>query len=197
CSKIVDAAEVGLVSSCILYQGTASDSEFSQFCGEVTPALQARDVAVLVADDTQVFGRCGADGLFLEKTRGELDRAIERFSPEKIIGCGGFKNRDGALRLGELKPDFVLFGKLGGDIRPEAHPKNLTIADWWSEMVEIPGIILAGNAIESIIECSQTGADFVAAETCVFSHPEGPAAAVKHIEQLLEEHAPRFEEAEG
>ena len=191
------AAQTGLVTSCILYQANASEAEFNRFCGAIVPVMQSKGVAVLIADNTQVLGRCGADGIYLEKSRGELQSSMDQYSPHYIVGCGGFKDRHGALRIGEAKPDFVFFGKLGGDIRPEAHPKNLSLAGWWSEMIEIPGVVIAGTKLESVIDCAKTGADFVAVETCVFDQSTDPVAALEQADQYLELHAPRFEEVDS
>ncbi len=190
---LVQAVSGGLVASCILYRGSAEEAEFAEFCENSVSVLQDQGVAVLIADDSRLFGRVGADGLFLEKTRNDLSDIMQKFSPGHIIGCGGFRNRHSAMQIGEMRPDFVMFGKLGGDIREEAHPKNLALAQWWSEIIEIPSVILAGTHLESIIECAKTGADFVAVEAYVFNHSAGPAAAVQEADSQLEIHAPRFE----
>ena len=149
---------------------------------------------MLIADDTQIAGRSGADGIFLEKSRDQVKDMLSRYSPDQIVGCGGLKSRHMALEIGEAKPDFVFFGKLGGDIRAEAHPKNLEIAEWWSDIIEIPSVVLAGNSLESIVECARTGADFVAVESYALGESIDPASAMKMAEEHLEMHAPRFEE---
>jgi len=192
--QLISAAETGLVSSCILYQGNASEPDFAKLCEACVQPLQVHGVAVLIADNTQVFGRTGADGIYLEKNRNELADIQQKFSPEFIVGCGGLKNRHAALQVGEAKPDFVMFGKLGGDIRPQAHPKNLALASWWSEIIEVPSLVLAGTSLVSVLEAAATGADFVAIEAYVFEHEQGAASAVTAAETLLEQHAPRFEE---
>ncbi len=195
-NELVAAVNAGDVASVILYSAGAEPHEFEGFCKEVTPRLQAAGCAVLVADDTQAFGRSGADGLFLEREKSTLEDIIARFSPQNIVGCGNIKARHNALEIGELKPDFVFFGKLGGDIKPDAHPKNVALAEWWAELVEIPGVVMGGNAIESIIEVAQTGIDFVALESAVFSSGE-PSRHVLEANGLLDEHAPSFDEEEA
>ncbi|KAG1702855.1 Thiamine-phosphate synthase [Nymphon striatum] len=173
----------------------AIKDKIEPFCKDVTPQLQEADCAVLIADDTQAFGRCGADGLFVEKEKSKLEDFIARFSPQNIVGCGNIKARHNALEIGELKPDFMFFGKLGGDIKPEAHPKNIKLAEWWAELVEIPGIVMGGSALNSIIEVAKTGIDFVALEKAVFA--DGDAAKnVVEANALLDAHAPSFDEDE-
>ncbi|MEM7214477.1 MAG: thiamine phosphate synthase [Pseudomonadota bacterium] len=195
--RLREAVNTGHITSCILYQGASTEAQFDEYCQSAVPMLQDCDVAVMIADDTRLVGRCSADGIFLEKTRQQTAEIVERYAPEKMVGCGGFKGRHGALEAGEAKPDFVFFGRLGGDIRTDAHPKNLALCEWWSEIIEIPGIVLAGTSLESIVECAQTGADFVAVESYVFDGTRDPASAVVQAEEQLDLHAPRFEEVEA
>ncbi|MGI9351266.1 MAG: thiamine phosphate synthase [Rhizobiaceae bacterium] len=192
--NLLAAASGGFLASCILYQGSSSEADFGEACQRVVPLLQEKGVAVLIADNTQIVGRSGADGIFLEKSRDQAGEILSNFSPDQIVGCGNLKTRHMALEIGEAKPDFVFFGKLGKDIRPDAHPKNLAIAEWWSEIIEIPSIVLAGNSLDSIIECAKTGADFVAVEAYALDPSVDPASAIKLAEEQLENHAPRFEE---
>ena len=154
---------------------------------------QAGGVAALVCDDTRIMGRCGADGIFVSRPDGTVKETVARFSPHKIVGCGGARDRHSALEIGEAAPDFILFGRLDGDIRPEPHPKNLALADWWSSMIEIPCIVMGGSAVESVVECATSGAEFVALGLAVFSFADGPGAAVAQANRLLDDHAPIFD----
>ena len=83
-----------------------------------------------------------------------------------------------------------MFGVPGGDIRPQAHPKNIALAEWWAELVEMPSIILGGNDPESVVECASTGADFVALDAAVFSSTKSPGEVVVKVNELLDRHAP-------
>lgn len=190
---LIEAVSSGDVASVVLYARDSEAHEFETYCKDATPKLQALGCAVLIADDTQAFGRSGADGLFVEKEKSKLEDMIARFSPQNIVGCGNIKARHNALEIGEAKPDFVFFGKLGGDIKPEAHPKNIALADWWAELVEIPGIVMGGNHLDSIIEVAKTGVDFIALEQAIFSDGNAADNIVK-ANKILDEHAPSFDE---
>ena len=194
-AALEEALKAGDVASAILYAGDSDALVFEAFCKEAVPTLQRHNCAVLIADDTQVFGRSGADGYFLEKQRKDLNDAIARFSPQKIVGCGGIKDRHGALLVGEAKPDFIFLGKLGGDIKPDAHPKNIALANWWSELVEIPIVVMGGNDLNSVVECAKNGAEFVALERAVFDSAD-LVGAIRHANELLDENAPTFDEDE-
>jgi thiamine-phosphate pyrophosphorylase len=191
--RLVQACEAGDVASVILYAAGSESHVFESWCKDVTAKLQQAGCAVLIADDTQVFGRSGADGLFLEREKPKLEDIIARFSPQNIVGCGNIKARHNALEIGELKPDFVFFGKLSGDIKPEAHPKNIALAEWWAELIEIPAIIMGGNRLDSVIEVAKTGVDFVALEGAIFGEGS-PVQNVVAANALLDEHAPSLQE---
>lgn len=168
--------------------------EYLSACVELMAVAQESDTAIVVSEDTQVFGRSEADGIFIESGIDELREMVARFSPHKIVGCGGISGRHHALEVGECKPDFVFFGKPGMDVRAEPHAKNLSLASWWAELVEIPCIVQAGNSLQSIVDCARTGAEFIAVETAVLDYQDGVEAAVRKANQLLDEHAPEFSE---
>ena len=185
----------GDVAAVILRDNRDNAIKFAEYCNKAVELIQASGAAALIADDTQIMGRFGADGLYLQGSLSTKSDMIARFSPQKIVGCGGILDRDAALKVGELYPDFVVLGKLGGDIKPEPHPKNLSIARWWAEFVELPGVTLGGNSVESVIAVSETGVDFVLLEKAVFAGKLDPEDAVRHSNQLLDQNGPRFTEA--
>lgn len=193
-------ATAGDVASVILYTHDEGSPAFEAFCEAIVPELQAHDIAVLIADDSQIAGRTGADGYFLERERSNLNDALARFSPQKIVGCGGMLDRDQALKLGETGIDFIMFGKLGRDTRAEPHRKNLSLGQWWSEFVELPCVLLGGNQIDFVVDVAKTGADFVLLEQAVFHEhatQQTVRDAVTKSNQLLDEHAPVLEEADA
>ena len=67
------------------------------------------------------------------------------------------------------RPDYLFFGRFGYDNTPDPHPRNLMLGRWWAEMIEIPCIVLAGSAIESVEPVAATGAEFVALSSAVFA----------------------------
>jgi thiamine-phosphate pyrophosphorylase len=188
-----DALSGGDVASVILTSGGLSETAFSAHCAAIAPVIQAAGVAALIANDTRVMGRSGADGILVEQPDDSFREMIARFSPHKIVGFGGALTRHRALDLAEAAPDFVFFGRTGGDIRREAHPKNLALGEWWAQMVEVPCVIMGGSAVESIIEIALSGADFAALGLGVFAHLDGPKAAVAVANELLDTHAPILE----
>ena len=190
---LMKAVSAGDVASVILYAGDQAEHEFEAVCKQLVEPLQQANCAVIIADNTQVFGKSGADGIFLEKDKPNLEDILARFSPQNIVGCGNIKTRHNALVIGEAKPDFVFFGKLGGDIKPQAHPKNIALGEWWAELVEIPCIVMGGNHLDSVIDIAKSGADFVALDQAIFSDGKLEDNVI-NANKMLDEYAPSFDE---
>jgi thiamine-phosphate pyrophosphorylase len=169
------------------------EASFQALAEKIVPAAQAGGIAVIIAGDTRIAGRVQADGLHVEVKATELAQTIEDFQAKMMVGCGGAKTRDDALELGETRPDYIFFGRFGYDNKPEPHPRNLSLGQWWAEMIEIPCIVMAGNDIASVEAAAATGCEFVALSNAIFGEGVDPREAVAHANALLDQTAPRFE----
>lgn len=188
------ALKGGDVASVILPQYGLDDGQFQKHAETLVPIVQQAGAAALVAGDTRVAGRAKADGIHVTGGLEELGETIEKFTPKLIVGGGNATDRHRALEIGEVQPDYIFFGKIGGDIKPEAHPKNLALAEWWASMVEIPCIVLGGTDPHSALAAAETGAEFVALDKAVFADPAQAPHVVAAVNALLDEKAPRFEQ---
>jgi thiamine-phosphate pyrophosphorylase len=187
-----EALKGGDVSSVILPQYGMDDNRFQALAEKVIPVIQQAGAAALVAGDSRVAGRAKADGLHIAGGVADLGEAMQKHAPKLIVGGGNAQDRHHALEIGELQPDYIFFGKLDGDIKPEAHPKNLALAEWWASMVAIPCIVMGGTNPESVLDIAETGAEFAALRLAVFSEPGRAAAIVQEVNALLDQKAPRF-----
>lgn len=195
--KIEAALAGGDVASLILSAGGADEAAFQAFCERVAPMAQERGAAVMIGGDSRIAGRVKADGVHLEVGKRELAEAVEALSGRMMVGAGGPKTRDDALELGEVGPDYLFFGRIGYDNRPEPHHRNLGLGRWWAEMIEIPCIVLAGSDIASVTAVAETGAEFVALSAAVFGEGLDPREAVARANALLDEAAPDLSERLG
>ncbi|MBB3977291.1 thiamine-phosphate pyrophosphorylase [Rhizobium azooxidifex] len=193
-TMLEDALRGGDVASVIVPQYGLDDGEFQKHAEALVPVIQDAGAAALVAGDTRVAGRSRADGIHVTGGAEVLAEAMEKHSPKLIVGGGNAKDRHQALEIGDVGPDYILFGKIGGDIKPEAHPKNLALAEWWASMVEVPCIVMGGTDPESVLAVAETGAEFVALCQAVFAEPANAAQVVASVNALLDEKAPRFED---
>ena len=190
-ARVLDAGDVACV---FISAAGLGEQAFLSRCKSLVPLIQEKDVAVIIAGDSQIFGRAQADGILIENGNDALKDAIARFSPHKIVGCGAIRERHRALEAGELNPDFIFLGSLDKDIRAQPHRKNLAMADWWSKLVEIPCAVMGGNSLESVIDVAKSGAEFVVLSKAIFEHEGGPDKAVGQANELLDNFGPRFDE---
>jgi thiamine-phosphate pyrophosphorylase len=188
------ALKGGDVASVILYRGTANEKDFQTWCETVTPVVQSAAAAALIADSTQVAARAKADGVHMSGSLAVLKDAVEKLTPRLIVGAGTNGSRDDALDKGELRPDYMFFGKLDGDTHPQAHPKNIEMGEWWAAVIELPCIVMGGYDIESVSEVAETGAEFVALSAAVFGEGRDAGEQVAKVNALLDE-AGKFAEA--
>ena len=189
-----DALKGGDVASVIVPQYGLDDAAFQKHAELVVPVIQEAGAAALVADNSRVAGRAKADGLHVTGGVADLSEAIQKHTPKMIVGGGNAKDRHHALEIGEVQPDYVFFGKLDGDIKPEPHSKNLALGEWWSSMIEIPAIVMGGSDAASALAVAETGVEFVALGKAVFADPAMAATVIAQVNAELDEKAPRFED---
>jgi len=109
-----------------------------------------------------------------------------------IVGGGNARERHAALSIGEAPPDYVIFGSIDGDIKPEPHSKNIALAEWWADMIEIPCLLMGGTSTAFVEEMAQTRAEFIVFGKAVFADPANAARMVAEINATLDEKAPRL-----
>lgn len=194
-AKLNAAIAGGDIASIILPPNGMDEASYQAFAERIVPIAQAAGIAAIIVDDTRIAGRVKADGIHIDAGKAALAEAVERFQSEMAVGAGGVKSRDDALDLGEERPDYVFFGRFGYDNRPEAHQRNLSLGGWWAEMIEIPGIVMAGSDLASVETVAATGIDFVALSSAVFAEGVDPRHAVERANAMLDASAPPMEPA--
>ncbi|MBC7281758.1 thiamine phosphate synthase [Hoeflea sp.] len=187
-----DALRGGDVASVIIPQHDLDEKSFQKRCEALVPVIQAAGAAALVAGDSRVAGRVKPDGLHIEVGPTAMAEAVERHAPGLIVGGGNARERHSALSIGEAQPDYVMFGSISGDIKPEPHSKNLALAEWWADMIEIPCVVMGGTSTAFVEAMAQTGAEFIAFGKAVFAEPAEAPRIVAEINATLDEKAPRF-----
>ena len=193
----------GDVASILICQGGVTDIEFQGLLKKLIPVAHEHDVAVIVEGDSRAAARAGADGLQVPSNLTTARDAIEQYTPKMMIGIGNVKSRHSALEIGELEPDYLMFGKAGGDIRPEPHPKNVELGGWWSAMVEIPCIVMGGTDIDAIRSIADAGCEFAALSTAIIppdpdaiAHSD-PGEQVRLANEILDKYAPTFDDEDA
>ena len=172
------------MASVLLAQGALDEAAFLRSSEILVPIAQAAGAAAIIAGDTRAIGRSGADGIHLTAEPRHVAEAIKKAAGKSIVGANAGKTRDQALDVGEERPDYIFIGKLDGDTHEDPHPRNLEMAEWWAEIIEIPAIIMAGNTVNSVAAAAATGVEFIALSQAVFASAD-PKAAVAEANAIL------------
>jgi thiamine-phosphate pyrophosphorylase len=186
-SRLEQALAGGDVASVIIPGYDLDEAGYQKHLETCIPIVQAAGAAAVAVNDSRAFGRTGADGLHVDTNRQDLAEAIEKFHAKGIIGAGGAESRHKALDFGELRPDYMFFGRIGHDTHAAPHKKNVELAEWWSGMIEIPCILMGGASLETLDDAAASGAEFVALSHAVFDAPDC-GAAVAQANAILEQH---------
>jgi thiamine-phosphate pyrophosphorylase len=163
----------------VLIPGSGDERRDLEVASALVPLVQSAGAAALIGDDTRILGRSKADGVHITTGIGDLRAASRTLRPQRIVGAGGLRSRHAAMEAGEAEPDYVFFGDPRRDTHDAPHPNALDLAAWWSELMTIPAVIMAGRSLAGVADAAATGASFVALRDAVWSHPQGPSAALR------------------
>ena len=178
----------GDVAALLIDVPGSEDRHLEDIARVLTPVIQAHDVAAIIAGDSRVAGRVGADGLHVVGSPATIRAAIEWVRPKNlIVGAGDIETRDMAMMLGELDVDYLFFGRLDGPETARPSPQIVALAGWWAELFEIPGVILGGTDLASVATAVETSSDFIALRSAIWECEAGPAAAVAKANRLIDE----------
>jgi len=163
------------------------DQHLSARLAEPLQAICANhDVAFVVNDDVALAKRLGADGVHLGREDGDIREVRAELGDDIQIGATCHNSRHWALEAGEAGADYVAFGAFHpSSTKQTAYVAELELLQWWSSMVEIPCVAIGGITPENATPIIAAGADFLAVSGAIWTHADGPGAAVQAFEKKL------------
>ncbi len=176
----------GDVASVLIAPEVSAEAHLQRIAEALVPTIQAAGAAALVPDDSRAMGRSKADGIHVTGGTAAVAEAFERLQGRAILGAGEIRSRHEAMEAAEAGADYVFFGLLARPDDEDVHPKTLDFGAWWADLMEPPCVLLAGRTLASVEACARVGADFVAVRDFVWDHPDGPAAAVREANAVLD-----------
>jgi thiamine-phosphate pyrophosphorylase len=179
-----EALATGDIAAVLIGAGDGG-SDGQALAAELVAIIQNAGAAALVAEDTRMAGRLNADGVHSSTGLGDLRAAVDSFGGKRTVGAGNIHSRHTAMEAAEIGADYIFFGRLHGDTHDAPHAKALDLAEWWSELTEVPAVIMAGRSLASVEQAAATGAAFVALNEAVWAHELGPGAAIRKAQELL------------
>lgn len=183
-ARLEAALATGRVAAVLIAPG-ASEEAAEALGQALVPIAQRHNAAALIAEHSRIAGRLGADGLHVSTGIADLRAAAAAFRPKRIVGAGNLPTRHAAMEAAEADIDYLFFGLPHGDIRPEPHPKALELARWAAELMQVPTVLMAGNALAELGAAARAGTDFIALNGAVWNHPGGPAEALEIAAQVV------------
>ncbi|MBV6632878.1 MAG: thiamine phosphate synthase [Alphaproteobacteria bacterium] len=115
------------------------------------PAIQSRDIALLLAGDPVVAKALDCDGVHLP---GGAKAARAAIGPDMILGIECGSSRHEAITAAEQGADYVCFGPFEGEDDKET-------VGWWQMMMEPPCVADGASDAEQAKALYEAGADFV------------------------------------
>ena len=88
------------------------------------------------------------------------------------------------MTAAEIGADYVSFGPVGASGLGDGTVAPLDLFDWWSEMIEVP-VVAEGGMTPDLAAALAPHVDFLALGDELWTHSEGPAAALAAIVQRL------------
>lgn len=186
----LDAGDVGAFQ---LRLKDASDEQIREAVKTLMPIVHAHDVAFMLNDRVDLAKELRTDGVHLGQDDMPLAEARKLLGDDYAIGVSCHDSGHLAMEAGEAGADYIAFGAYYPT--KSKSPEKLAMygtpaADllpWWSTYTTVPAVAIGGLTPENCGELVKQGADFIAAITAVWSHPQGPAEAVKAFNQAIKQ----------
>jgi thiamine-phosphate pyrophosphorylase len=156
-----------------------SDAEIEAAVHALAPVAQARDVAVILNDRPDLAARLGCDGVHVGQDDAPYAEARRAMGKDRIVGVTCHDSRHLAMEAAEAGADYVAFGAFFDTTTKASTRADPEILSIWQETMTTPCVAIGGITVETCAALATAGADFLAVSAGVWSHPEGPAAAVE------------------
>jgi thiamine-phosphate pyrophosphorylase len=156
------------------------DAEIRRAVVELLPITQKHDVAFILNDRPDLAAELGCDGVHVGQEDASYADARRLLGDDAIVGVTSHDSRHLALEAAEAGADYVAFGAFfdTGTKAPKSRAGR-DILTWWSEITEVPCVAIGGITADNCAPLIAAGANFLAVSAGVWSHPDGPADAVR------------------
>ena len=183
----VDAGDIASVQLRLKVGATpASDDEIRRAAEALMPIAYAADIAFLINDRPDLAAEMGCDGVHIGQGDMGYKEARKLLGEDAIIGVTCHASRHLAMEAGENGADYVAFGAFyPTETKQPKATADLDLLTWWSGIFEIPCVAIGGITPDNALPLVEAGADFLAVSGGIWSHKDGPAAAVKAFNDIF------------
>jgi thiamine-phosphate pyrophosphorylase len=177
---LAHALDAGDVAALQIRLKDVGDDIIAAAVDALTPIAMSRGVAVILNDRPDLAAKLGCDGVHIGQDDAPYAEARRLMGPDRMVGVTCHDSRHLAMEAAEAGADYVAFGAFfptsTKEAKTRADPEILSI---WQESMEVPCVAIGGITVATARELARAGADFLAVSAGVWSHGDGPAAAVK------------------
>lgn len=180
-AELLDAAEIACVR---LALATRSEDELTRAADGLRGICHARDVPLVMAEHFRLAQRLGLDGVHLADGPRQVRAAREALGANAIVGAYARASRHDGMTAAEIGADYVSFGPVSQTSLGDGAVAPYDLFEWWSEMIETPVVAEGGFTPDLAAEIASV-ADFLALGEELWSHPDGPKAALMAIRERM------------
>ena len=180
------ALEAGEVAALQLRLKDHPVEEVKRLAPPLIRLAQSRGVAVILNDDPELAVALGCDGVHVGQGDVPAKAARAAIGPNRMLGVTCHNSRHLAMQAGEAGADYVAFGCFYPTSTKDAPIiADPEILEWWSDLFELPCVAIGGITVDTARPLIEAGADFLAVSSGVWSHVDGPAAAIIAFNALM------------
>jgi thiamine-phosphate pyrophosphorylase len=174
------ALSAGDVAALQIRLKDAPEAEIARAVKRLAPIAHAHQVAVILNDRPDLARDLGCDGVHVGQSDPSVAEARKILGPNAMIGATCHDSRHLGMEAAEAGADYVAFGAFFPTATKETtHRPDPEILTIWQEIMQTPCVAIGGITPENCRALVAAGADFLAVSAGVWSHPDGPAEAVR------------------
>jgi thiamine-phosphate pyrophosphorylase len=164
------------------------DAEIERVTRAVLPVAHARDTAVILNDRPDLAARLGCDGVHVGQEDAPYAEARRLMGSKAMVGVTCHDSRHLAMEAAEAGADYVAFGAFFPTATKDAPTRcELETLTIWQETMQTPCVAIGGITPDNCRPLVRAGADFLAVSAAVWSHPQGPGAAIKAFAAAIDD----------
>jgi thiamine-phosphate pyrophosphorylase len=181
--RALDAGDVAAVQ---LRLKNAADDVWKRAIDVLRPVCQSRRVEFLLNDRAELVVAAGCDGAHVGQEDMPAREARGLMGPGRTLGVTCKSSHDLADRAVQDGASYVAFGAF----YPSTSKQVLNLADpevlrRWTQRSKVPSCAIGGITAANLAPLVRAGVNLLAILGGVWSHPDGPAAAVRAINAAI------------
>jgi thiamine-phosphate pyrophosphorylase len=188
--ELIEALTGGDVACLQLRLKDVGDAAIRRATAVLKPIAQDRGVAFIMNDRPDLAAELDCDGVHVGEEDMPYAEARRLMGPDRIVGvtCGASRHR--AIVAAEAGADYVAFGAFFPSLTKTAtrYRADPEVLKDWSETTVVPCCAIGGITQQNCGPLVAAGADFLAVIGAIWSHPEGPRAAVRNFNDVFARH---------